>query len=102
MHLSRFASLASAVSLSLLGPVAANTCSQVGALNATEVKRSPSLEYLTEQQNYWSTGCSALKPSCIFFPRSADEVATIVRVLNANNETFAVKSGGMFAHRWLA
>jgi FAD/FMN-containing dehydrogenase len=80
--------------LTLLGPVAANTCSQVGALNDTQVKRSPSIEYLTEQQNYWSTGCSALKPSCILYPTSASEVATIVQILNDNNETFAVKSGG--------
>ncbi|KAF2823577.1 FAD-binding domain-containing protein [Ophiobolus disseminans] len=80
--------------LPLLNLVAANTCSQVGALNATEVKRSPSIEYLNEQQNYWSTGCSALKPLCILFPKNVAEVASIVTVLNNNNETFAVKSGG--------
>lgn len=80
--------------LSLLRPVAADTCSQASTLNATDIKRSPSLEYLTEQQNYWSTGCSALKPSCILYPTSANEVATIVQILNDNNETFAVKSGG--------
>src|SRR5438128_2228143 len=80
--------------LSLSQSVAANTCSQVGALSAIEIKRSPSLEYLSEQQNYWSTGCSALKPSCILFPESAEEVASIIKILNQNNETFAVKSGG--------
>jgi FAD/FMN-containing dehydrogenase len=80
--------------LSLINTVGANTCSQFGALNGTDVKRAPSVEYLAEQQNYWSTGCSALKPSCILFPRNAEEVASIVKILNNNNETFAVKSGG--------
>ena len=94
MHSLRFVLFTVTSLLSLLHPATANTCSQVGALNATEVKRAPSLEYLTEQQNYWSTGCSALKPSCILFPKSTEELASIVKVLNNNNETFAVKSGG--------
>lgn len=42
----------------------------------------------------WSTTCQALLPSCIIFPKSADEVATIVKALNQNIEQFAVKSGG--------
>ncbi|KAF2030280.1 FAD-binding domain-containing protein [Setomelanomma holmii] len=94
MRPSHFATVVPAASLLLFSLVAADTCSQVGAINATEVKRSPSVEYLSEQLNYWSTGCSALKPSCILFPKTAQEVATIVQVLNENNETFAVKSGG--------
>ncbi|CAO2657439.1 Nn.00g035650.m01.CDS01 [Neocucurbitaria sp. VM-36] len=77
----------------LVHSVAANTCSQVGTLGV-DIKRSPSIEYLTEQNNYWSTGCGALKPSCILYPKTADEVAVIVQVLHDNNETFAVKSGG--------
>ena len=40
------------------------------------------------------TACGNLKPSCQLYPKTADEVAAIVRILNANNETFAVKSGG--------
>jgi FAD/FMN-containing dehydrogenase len=80
--------------LSLLRPVSANTCSQIGALNVSEVKLSQSSEYSDEQNNYWSMGCSALKPSCILYPTSASEVATIIQILNDNNETFALKSGG--------
>jgi FAD/FMN-containing dehydrogenase len=38
--------------------------------------------------------CSALLPSCILVPKTSKEVATIVKVLNTNNERFAVKSGG--------
>lgn len=94
MHSPRF-TLSTFVSLlSLFNRVTADTCTEVGALGDFEIKRSPSLEYLSEQRNYWSTGCGALKPSCIFYPKSAEEVASIVKVLNGNNETFAVKSGG--------
>lgn len=41
-----------------------------------------------------STSCSALKPACILIPSTIDELSTITKVLNNNNETFAVKSGG--------
>ena len=50
--------------------------------------------FLAEQANYWSTACGALKPSCQLYPTTAQEVAAIIRILNANNETFAIKSGG--------
>ncbi|KAH3920839.1 hypothetical protein HBI56_011090 [Parastagonospora nodorum] len=80
--------------LSLVQSVAADTCSQVNALNTVELKRQQSIEYFQEQQNYWSTGCGALKPSCILYPKSTSEMASIVEILNENNETFAVKSGG--------
>jgi FAD/FMN-containing dehydrogenase len=80
--------------LALLQPIAADTCSQAKELQASEIIRPLSLEYLAQQANYWSTGCSALKPSCILYPKSAQEVSTIVQILNDNNETFAIKSGG--------
>lgn len=35
-----------------------------------------------------------MKPSCQLYPKTAEEVASIVRVLGANNESFAIKSGG--------
>jgi hypothetical protein len=37
--------------LSLLRPIAADTCSQVSALNTVELKRQLSLEYSQEQQS---------------------------------------------------
>ncbi|OAL56655.1 FAD-binding domain-containing protein [Pyrenochaeta sp. DS3sAY3a] len=93
MPSSRVALYASSLISFLLNTVAADTCSQVSALGVN-TKSSPLIEYTTEQNNYWSTGCGALKPSCILFPNTADEVAVIVGVLHDNNETFAVKSGG--------
>lgn len=93
MHTSTFALFGLVPFLFLLRPARADTCSSARALNV-DIKRELSLEYSQEQQNYWSTGCSALKPSCILYPKTAAEVASIVQILNENNETFAVKSGG--------
>lgn len=84
----------SAILSSLVSFAAGDTCSAVSNQSNINVQRSPSVEYQNEQQNYWSTGCGALKPSCILYPSSAEEVSAIVKVLDANNETFVVKSGG--------
>lgn len=59
-----------------------------------QVTRSLDLAYIEEQTQYWSTSCSALKPSCIIFPKSAEEVSTVVKILANTTENFAVKSGG--------
>ncbi|ORY08724.1 FAD binding domain-containing protein [Clohesyomyces aquaticus] len=73
---------------------ASNTCSSIPRGSNIDIKRSPALAYLSEQNNYWSTGCGALKPACILYPSSAEEVAAILKVLGKNNETFVLKSGG--------
>lgn len=75
-------------------PVYADTCSEVRDNTDIQVSSPLQLAYTAEQLEYWSASCSALKPSCIIFPRSAAEVAAVFRVLNTNNEKFAVKSGG--------
>jgi FAD/FMN-containing dehydrogenase len=80
--------------LSLYQPTAADTCSQVKELSASQIINRFSLEYTSQNLNYWSTGCGALKPSCMLYPKNAQEVSTIVQILNENNETFAIKSGG--------
>ncbi|KAH8890596.1 FAD-binding domain-containing protein [Thozetella sp. PMI_491] len=74
--------------------VIADTCSTLEATTSIEVTRPLSLSYTTEQQDYWSTSCAALLPTCIIFPKDAAEIAAIITVLNSNEENFAVKSGG--------
>ncbi|KAF2086998.1 FAD binding domain-containing protein [Saccharata proteae CBS 121410] len=71
-----------------------STCSSIAATSDIEIEYQLGLSYTDDQSHYWSTGCSALQPSCIFAPSTADEVATIVKALNNNNESFAIKSGG--------
>jgi FAD/FMN-containing dehydrogenase len=83
----------------LIGVTVGDTCSTVAGTTAIEIKSSPSLQYLQEQDNYWSTGCSALKPSCQLYPTTVQEMAAIVKILNANNESFVVKSGGHNANK---
>jgi hypothetical protein len=79
---------------SLVQSVVGGTCETVGNFSNVDIRDSLSIEYVWEQNNYWSTGCGAMKPSCILYPSSAQEVAAIVRVLNANDEPFVIKSGG--------
>lgn len=81
---------------SLFTPTQADTCSTLSTTTTIEVTSLlfGTVAYLAEQNEYWSTSCSALIPSCIIFPRSAAEVSAVLRVLSANDERFAVKSGG--------
>ena len=83
-----------ATALLLVLRATADTCSDVEALSTIEVSRPLALSYIDEQRNYWSTSCAALKPTCIIFPTTADEVSTVIKILNGNNEKFAIKSGG--------
>jgi len=80
--------------LYLAGSACADTCSTLEAIGGIEVTHPLEVAYTVEQQEYWSTSCAALLPSCIIFPKTSAEVATIIQVLNNNDEQFAVKSGG--------
>ncbi|KAF2691015.1 FAD-binding domain-containing protein [Lentithecium fluviatile CBS 122367] len=72
----------------------ADTCSSVEALGYINITRAIDLAYIEEQTQYWSTSCSALLPSCIIFPKTVEEVSTVVKILANTTEKFAVKSGG--------
>lgn len=86
--------LISSIFLAFSGSALADTCSSVEALRYITVTRSLDLAYIEEQSQYWSTSCSALLPSCIISPKSAEEVSTVVKILANTTEKFAVKSGG--------
>ncbi|KAJ8122543.1 hypothetical protein O1611_g9811 [Lasiodiplodia mahajangana] len=72
----------------------ADTCSTIAQTTDIDVAYPLSLDYIDEQNKYWSTSCIALKPSCILFPTSAAEVSVIIQTLNQGDESFAIKSGG--------
>lgn len=78
----------------LAGLARADTCAEVERLSNIELFRQSQLPYTQEQTEYWSTTCSALQPSCILYPATAEEVSAIVKILNKNDEHFAIKSGG--------
>jgi FAD/FMN-containing dehydrogenase len=79
---------------SLTSIVFADTCSAIEALGTINVTRPLNLAYIYEQTQYWSISCSALAPSCIIFPSSAAQVATVVIFLADTTEKWAIKSGG--------
>ncbi|RYP56426.1 hypothetical protein DL771_011907 [Monosporascus sp. 5C6A] len=78
----------------LAGLAWADSCDDIEATSSIEVARPLSASYITERNDYWSTSCRAMEPTCVLFPKSATEVSTIVQVLTKNSEPFAVKSGG--------
>lgn len=81
------------ISAALSTLAAADICS---TLQTRGVKVDAPLKgkYETEVHDYWSAACADLRPTCIVFPSSAEEVADIVRQLHNTDDQFAVKSGG--------
>ncbi|KAH9434342.1 hypothetical protein MCOR02_006354 [Pyricularia oryzae] len=103
MHFKLIAS--SWASLALLAAVqaASQTCDIVNNQRASIQSLSKNDgDYKTEQDHYWSTACGDLKPSCILKPKDAQELSFIMQTLQANNETFAVKSGGHNPNNYFA
>ncbi|KAI1140162.1 FAD binding domain-containing protein [Hypoxylon sp. FL0543] len=86
----------------LVAFVAADTCETVENRTAISVLKPASIDYTTEQTQYWSTYSGDLKPSCILEPETTEEVAAIVSILHENNETFAIKSGGHNPNNYFA
>ncbi|KAF2110068.1 hypothetical protein BDV96DRAFT_651221 [Lophiotrema nucula] len=100
---SKFALFLLTFSSCLFSYVVSDTCSAVSESSAIKsVQNALSIEYLNEQNDYWSTACGDLKPSCILYPNTAEEVAAIVKILNQNNDTFVVKSGGHNPNKYFA
>lgn len=52
--------------------------------------------------DYWSTGCAALKPQCVVYPRNAQQMSTVVKVLQQTDEPYAIKSGGHNPNKGMA
>ncbi|KAK4110160.1 FAD-binding domain-containing protein [Canariomyces notabilis] len=88
--------------VSAIPTVFADTCSELSATTDIQVASPVTPSYTDEQLEYWSSTCSALKPSCIIFPNTAAEVAAVLRILSTNNERFAVKSGGHSPNNYFA
>ena len=52
-------------------------------------------DYTTAQAHYWSAAIADLVPACVVFPTTAQEVSSVVTVLqNYTDVKFAMKSGG--------
>ncbi|KAI0007439.1 FAD binding domain-containing protein [Xylariaceae sp. FL0662B] len=81
---------------------AQDTCETVQERTSISTLKPFTLDYNTEQTEYWSTSCGDLKPACIITPSTTEEVAAVVSILRENNDTFAVKSGGHNPNNYFA
>jgi FAD/FMN-containing dehydrogenase len=76
-------------------PATLHACDDIATALPGRVSYPGSLAYLTEVNSYWSGALKMIKPACLVLPTSAQEVASIVQVLNGFPDVdFAVKSGG--------
>lgn len=70
-------------------------CSALSQLYSTAVLAYNTTDYQSfTTDSYWSAFQSAVRPSCIFTPSSADQVAVFVLLASQMQCAFAVKSGG--------
>ena len=82
---------------SVAAPSAAakRACEKIELAVPDSVSYRLSLSYTSEVTSYWSQVPRDLKPACLVLPKSAEDVAAAVRVLNDYPDVeFAVKSGG--------
>ncbi|KAB8222365.1 hypothetical protein BDV33DRAFT_229632 [Aspergillus novoparasiticus] len=72
---------------------AADICSKLNQQGIT-IENRLTIPFLNVLQDYWSTACGDLRPTCIASPKSALEMSQIVKELHDIDTLFAVKSGG--------
>ena len=103
-------SLAAFCGLASLAAVASAdslTCQTVESDTNIKISRRFEVDYTSENNEYWyvvplsplkdydaerhtrSAACSALNPACIIKPATVQEVSTVLKILNKNNETFS-------------
>ncbi|KAF4122723.1 FAD/FMN-containing dehydrogenase [Geosmithia morbida] len=72
-----------------------NACDDLSTALGDRVSQPLTIDYIAERQTYWSTLLRDVKPACIVFPQTAQDVSVAVNVLNDYPDVqFAVKSGG--------
>jgi hypothetical protein len=87
----------------LAGSVKSDTCSTLASTYPKITLAFPgSAAYREEQKSYWSTACTYMKPTCLIFPSSNQEVVNVLDVLRTNNEPFSVKGRGHNPNKHLA
>jgi FAD/FMN-containing dehydrogenase len=70
-------------------------CREISTALPKRVSTFLAPSYTSEVNSYWAVNLREAKPACLVLPQSAEEVATIINVLNKYPSVqFAVKSGG--------
>jgi hypothetical protein len=74
---------------------AADSCSLIKSTYPNILLEFPgSAGYREEQKSYWSTICTNMKPTCLIFPATPEQVAEALSILRASNEPFSIKGKG--------
>lgn len=72
-----------------------NACKDISAAIPSQVSYPLSLSYYDESQEYWSVLLRDLKPACVVFPQSTEDVSKAMVILNRYPDVFfTAKSGG--------
>ncbi|KAJ4177631.1 hypothetical protein NW755_013744 [Fusarium falciforme] len=72
-----------------------DACEEISKALPKRVFFPISINYHSQQSDYWSTLLRGIKSACIVVPQSAEHVSTAVKILNKYPDVkFAVKSGG--------
>lgn len=69
-------------------------CGQLGSALSSQVFYPNSSVYEASLSSYWSQAQQFIEPSCIFQPRSTEDVSIAIRLLVPGTCQFAVRSGG--------
>lgn len=70
-------------------------CQAISAVVPSHVSYPLSVSYYAESQEYWSVLLRDIKPACVVFPQSAEDVSKAVVILNKYPDVkFTAKSGG--------
>lgn len=90
--------VAAAVPGALASPGSSSTktaCQDIGVALPGRVSYPLATAYSEAVHSYWSTLLRDIKPACVVLPKSTEQVAAAVRILNKYPDVrFAVKSGG--------
>ncbi|KAG9675295.1 FAD-binding domain-containing protein, partial [Aureobasidium melanogenum] len=90
-----FFSLVSALVAPRASPPGTSACTQlVTALGAAKVQGPLSIPYHTSQEDYWNAKQSSYDPSCVVYPKSAQDVSTTLEIIKTAGSRFAIKAAG--------
>jgi hypothetical protein len=72
-----------------------DACEEISKALPKRVFFPISINYNSQQSDYWSTLLRGIKSACVVVPQSTEHVSTAVKILNKYPDVkFAVKSGG--------
>ncbi|KFY08956.1 hypothetical protein V492_05767 [Pseudogymnoascus sp. VKM F-4246] len=77
----------------LVGPAACATL-KTSLPDAEVVNSVLHPDFISSRYGYWNSRQSDYTPSCVFYPTSAQDVSTALKVIRAAGSRFAIKAGG--------